>query len=226
MALSEKEYNNVAKPKHLHLIGYAPPNVYTVAIWECDLCGRIHHKTYRAVKYGARGCICQSSRVNPLLRYRLLAASIGLVFIGTVACDEHGDNKLSQHTPTSLSERRDKLLSTENVSRLLSERTTVGQFSDTPEMAGDGRRFGDDERVKEICEAVTTSKRASERGSSLSTNLSYEGEYISGGIPKTTKERVVWAKAENLDYKFLASFQQLSYGNGKKLKKKLGLKDE
>lgn len=226
MSLSESDYNNVGKPKSLELVGYAPVNVYTPATWRCLLCERVHYKTYRAVRYGKNGCICQSSRVNSKFRYESLGSSIGLFFVGTVK-DSTGSESVSGMAAELGNNTAD--LSTRTEGRD-AERKPMGSVDSNTSRAsasrhrGQGTNNGVDRRgINQPNSPTDTPLDGAEQLDTRAHIHKYDGEYDPAGIPKTTKELVVWARIDAPQEKFLASFQQLSYGNGVKLKKKLGI---
>lgn len=253
MSLSEKEYNDVAAEKQLQLVGYAPPNVYTVAVWRCLLCGREHHKTYRAVRYGIRGCICTSTRVNQKVRYQLLGSSIGIEFLGTVderslelylarpklstdlPMDSDGDNLSSgggmgtERMDSSLSGSSVRVIDGGNYPRQNdSIRRNISGVDETGESlpTRESSVFGD---------SASNGSEETRANDGTTYILDYRGDFNPAGVPRTTKELVAWRvssrtgrkdRATGLGTTFLASFQQLSYGNGKKIRKALGLTDE
>lgn len=82
VSLSNEEYQEIAAEKGLMLVGYAPPSVYDKARWECQHCGKVHVKTYRAVKYGSFGCSCQNNLTLSTNQYHSLADRLGIEWIG------------------------------------------------------------------------------------------------------------------------------------------------
>lgn len=80
MSLTEEDYNAVANPKGLELVGQAPASVREQATWRCLLCGREHVKTYRTVKYAANGCECFKALTK--VDYQQLATNLGIEWLG------------------------------------------------------------------------------------------------------------------------------------------------
>lgn len=75
-SLTRADYEDMGKSKGIEFIGSSvPATVYDATSWRCLNCGIVMKKTYRAVRWCVKGCLCYTKATLKPEDYKALAAT-------------------------------------------------------------------------------------------------------------------------------------------------------
>lgn len=80
--LTRTEYDRLGQMKNLTLQGNPALLQTNSCIWVCNLCGKVHTKSYRALRVSKYGCPCQNPVTTKINKYVLLATRLGIKWVG------------------------------------------------------------------------------------------------------------------------------------------------